>query len=447
MKMAKQVRSHSRTFFTVLFAVLVLTTLVSANIVLGQDTTPPAITKSIPGTPQFTSGSNTYVTSATTLRVNAADADSGVLSCSITVRDSSNNMVLQSNIGLPPCSSGDNDFTLPNSLPDGAYTISATATDNAGNTLPESATGNDPMTVILDNTGPQLTKTIGSPQFGANPTFVKSTTPIKVDATDPGSGVDTASCILSGDTQNNGAYTLLSEFKLTTQDGSKTFAVTCKDKLGNESSLTTTAIVDDTAPTIEIKSPSGVYILDQPNVVASYKCDDGAGSGVASCVGDFSNNAVIDTSSKALGSHTFKATAADNLGNTASATADYLVQYSQSSGRKVLPPLEQVSGPAQLTKTYKAGRTLPIKFQLCDAEGAFIGTAKATLALYDANGVQVLVKNSGKSNGGTDVFRYDPVAQQYIYNLSTKNLSQGIYKIVITLEDGTEISTYFRLGK
>jgi len=344
--MAKQVRSHSRTFFAVLFAVLVLvTTLVSANVVLGQDTTPPTITKSIPelpDSPQYTSGENTYVTSGTTLRVRVEGAESGVGSCSITVTDSSNSVVLQSNIELPPCSSGDNDFMLPNSLPDGAYTISATATDNAGNTL--SATGNDPMTVILDNTGPSITVT----------------------------------------------------------------------------------------------SPVGIYILDQPNVVASYSCDDGAGSGVASCVGDPSNGAIIDTSSAALGSHNFIVTATDNLGNSASETAVYSVQYSVSG---VLPPLRQVSDPND-AKTYKLGRTLPIKFQLRDAEGAFIGTAKATLALYDAN-----IKNSGKSNGGTDVFRYDPVAQQYIYNLSTKNLSQGIYKIVITLEDGTEISTYFRLGK
>jgi hypothetical protein len=278
--------------------------------------------------------------------VNVVDAESGVSSCSIAVTNSSNVIVL-----APSCSSGDNDFTLPNSLPDGAYVISAAATDSENNTLSESAAGNDPMTVVLDNTGPSIT----------------------------------------------------------------------------------------------IASPVGIYDVGQQNVMASYSCDDGAGSGVASCVGDLSDGSSVDTSSAALGSHTFAVKATDNLENSALASAVYSVQYSQSSGRKVLPPLEQVSDPAQLTKTYKLGRTLPVKFQLGNETGGFIGTATATLTLYDSSGAKVPAMNSGKSNGGTDIFRYDPVAEQYVYNLSTKNLSQGIYKIVITLDDGTEISTYFKL--
>jgi len=438
MKMAKQLRGHSKTFSTLLLAVLVLvTTLVSANVVLGQDSAPPVITKSIPGTPQFASGSNTYITSATTLRVNVTDADTGVQSCSITVTDSSNAAVL-----APSCASGDNDFTLPSSLPDGVYTISATATDAAGNT------SSDPMTVILDNTGPNLSKTVGTPQhISGGATYVKSTTAISVSA-DDGTGSGVASCTLSGSAQVTGSYTPGSSFFLTAQDGSKTYTVNCQDNLGNQASpLTETDTVDDTAPTITITSPVGTYTLNQPNVVASYSCDDGAGSGVAICAGDLSNDAIIDTSSAALGSHTFTVKATDNLGNAASSSADYSVRYNQTSGRKILAPLQQVSDPAQLTKTYNLGRTLPVKFQLSDEKGAFIGTAKATLTLYDAKGAQVSVKNSGNSNGGTTAFRYDPVAQQYIYNLSTKNLSQGIYKIVIKLGDGTEISTYFRLTK
>lgn len=435
--MAKQLRSHSRTLSTLLVTVLMLvTTLASANVVLGQDSTPPAITKSILGTSQFASGSNTYVTSATTLRVNVADDDSGVQSCSITVTDTYNVVVL-----APSCAGGDNDFTFPSSLPDGVYVVSATATDAAGNT------GSDPMTVILDNTGPNLSKTIGTPQYtSGGTTYVKSTTAISVSA-DDGVGSGVASCTLSGSAQLAGSYTPGSSFFLAAPDGPKAYTVNCQDNLGNQASLTETDTVDDTAPTITITSPVGIYTLNQPNVLASYSCEDGAGSGASGCIGDLTNGATIDTTLAALGSHTFTVKATDNLGNAASKSADYSVKYSQTSGRKILAPLQQVTDPTQLTKTYNLGRTLPIKFQLFDRAGPSIGTAKATLTLYDAKGVQVSVKNSGNSNSGTILFRYDPVAQQYIYNLSTKNLSQGIYKIVISLDDGTEISTYFRLAK
>ena len=93
----------------------------------------------------------------------------------------------------PADSQSRNDFTLPDSLPDGAYTISAQATDNVKNS------NGDPLTVILDNTGPQLTKTVGTPKYVSGPdTYVKSTTDISVVVNDGGSGL--AGCTLSGDT-------------------------------------------------------------------------------------------------------------------------------------------------------------------------------------------------------------------------------------------------------
>ena len=50
---------------------------------------------------------------------------------------------------------------------------------------------------------------------------------------------------------------------------------------------------------------------------------------------------------------------------------------------------------------------------------------------------------SGSSNDNGIHFRY--TSEQYIYNLSTKKLTQGTYRIVIDLNDGTQIITYFQL--
>jgi hypothetical protein len=225
----------------------------------------------------------------------------------------------------------------------------------------------------------------------------------------------------------------------------------CTDAAGNVGTGTLKFKYDATSPTITITVPAngGTYTL-KAAVASSYSCADGTSTVAAGgCTGPVANKANIDTSS--VGSKSFTVTATDVAGNTATKTVTYSVTYSTSKGRTVLPPLEQVNSPSGLTKKYKLGRTLPIKFQLYDAKGSPVGTAKATLSLVKvSNGVDlkipIVVLDSGSSNDNTNIFRYDPTGQQYIYNLSTKNLSQGTYKIVITLDDKTQIITYFELS-
>jgi hypothetical protein len=101
-----------------------------------------------------------------------------------------------------------------------------------------------------------------------------------------------------------------------------------------------------------------------------------------------------------------------------------------------------------LTKSYKQGSTLPIKFQLCDANGIKVTTATASLAVYKVSnamdtGDPVVVLDSGSSNDNGLYFR---VADgQYIYNLRTKNQTQGTCRILISLNDGTQIIIYYEL--
>lgn len=88
--------------------------------------------------------------------------------------------------------------------------------------------------------------------------------------------------------------------------------------------------------------------------------------------------------------------------NIATNIISYKVIYSLA-GRKILTPLEQVDGPSGLTKSYKLGSTLPIKFQLFDVNGASVGTARAKLVVtktsngYDTND-PIVVLDSGSSN-------------------------------------------------
>ena len=218
----------------------------------------------------------------------------------------------------------------------------------------------------------------------------------------------------------------------------------CTDAAGNVGSGSASFKYDATAPTITISSPvNGAQYVLNAAVPSGYECSDTI-SGMQSCSGTVANGLNFDTSS--VSAHSFTVSATDRAGNTATPVkVTYNVIYSQSKGRTVLPPLEQVDNPSKLKKSHQTGSTIPIKFQLFDSKGVPIGTAKPTLQIFDAKGTAVPVKASGSSNVG-NVFRYDPTEQQYIYNLSTKGLSPGVYRILITLGDGSPpIVTYFQL--
>jgi uncharacterized repeat protein (TIGR02543 family) len=88
---------------------------------------------------------------------------------------------------------------------------------------------------------------------------------------------------------------------------------------------------------------------------------------------------------------------------------------------------------------FKLGSTVPIKFQLKGPQGEFITTA--TARLYTAKiGNSVLgsdaeaVSNSVATTG--NLFRYDPINNQYVFNLGTKSMSKGTWQIKVTFDDG-----------
>ncbi len=102
-----------------------------------------------------------------------------------------------------------------------------------------------------------------------------------------------------------------------------------------------------------------------------------------------------------------------------------------------LPPVKQ-DGSA----IFKKGRVVPFKFQLTDCSGALVGTAVATLSVFPyADGIvgtdPVEVSSAGEANMD-GLYRYDPVAQQYVYNLSTAGLSSGKSYVVRTTVAGVD---------
>ena len=225
---------------------------------------------------------------------------------------------------------------------------------------------------------------------------------------------------------------------------------TAVDRAGNEAGASVGAIrIDLTPPDIAITSPtSGPHVL-RSSVASNYSCIDQVGlSGVNTCAGTVANGANIDTAS--VGGKNFTVSAGDVAGNPAMKSVTYSVQY-LSTGTCLGEPTHQVLQPinADGSRVFKAGSTVPVKFRVCDALGTSIGTAGvvATVKLIQTtNGTAVNdVDELPVSTSADTQFRWDPTAQQWVFNLSTKGLATNLtYSYQILLNDQTAIN--FRFG-
>ena len=164
-------------------------------------------------------------------------------------------------------------------------------------------------------------------------------------------------------------------------------------------------------------------------VTVTWEASD-ALSGIETAVGDITSGAALDTSS--VGDHTLTFTATDKAGNTTTKSITYHVQYDFSG---VHQPLK-TEGP----NTFKLGRTIPVKFQLKDASGAYVTSAVAKLYIASVTDAVVGDESEAASTATSDgnTFRYDNIENQYIFNLNTRDLQPGTYQIRIDLGDGTK---------
>lgn len=197
------------------------------------------------------------------------------------------------------------------------------------------------------------------------------------------------------------------------------------DANGTSSPTQTLAVtLDNTAPHVTLTTPTdGSTYTYQQAVTAGYSCDDGTGSGVATCAGTLASGSALPTSS--LGLHTFGVSTSDNLGNAATTSATYGVTCVNAG---ILQPIN-----ADGSSIFKLGRTVPIKQQL---QGTCAGLGTAQLTVYLAkvsssiSGTQVeAVSTSSEDSGNT--MRYDPTSGQYLFNLGTGSLTAGTYQLSI----------------
>jgi hypothetical protein len=141
--------------------------------------------------------------------------------------------------------------------------------------------------------------------------------------------------------------------------------------------------------------------------------------------------ASFSTASLAAGTHTITAVYSGD-GN-----------FLGSSGQMAQAVHYQFGGflsPLNPGGTYHLGRTLAIQFQLTDYYGNAITSLSAVTSLQvqsvDALGHPLAPPFNPAPAGGSGL-RYDPTANQFIFNWSTQGLTAGYYEIELTLADGT----------
>jgi squalene-hopene/tetraprenyl-beta-curcumene cyclase len=114
-------------------------------------------------------------------------------------------------------------------LSDGEYSIDYYSTDNIGNVEPTNT-----ATVILDNTPPTTTLTIGEPKYVSCITYVTPDTPFILEAEDAGAGVNITNYRIYNSTYDSGWITYTSPFYLTSlADGTYTIEYYSIDNVQN----------------------------------------------------------------------------------------------------------------------------------------------------------------------------------------------------------------------
>ena len=308
------------------------------------------------------------------------------------------------------------------------HSVSGNVTDVAGNSDSTSVGGID-----IDKTGPtapNATTTPASPVAGSGDWFKDTVTVAYSGSTDP---VLADSSAGSGVARHSASQTF-------NTSGTHAYSGKATDNAENDSAATMGSVkVDATNPTVSITAgcPNGGQVILGSAQAISVTATDGH-SGLVS---DPSGTVALDTAT--IGSKTNTISVADKVGHTNQVTCSYSVIYNWTG---FFQPIDNggVFNQAQ------AGRTIPAKFSLGGDQGMNILSATKSPSSIQVpcpagSPVDALEETSTATVSG---LKYDPLANQYIYNWKTLTTYVNTCRqLTITLADDTKHSALFKFVK
>jgi len=261
------------------------------------DSNPPTVTITSP------SNNSTLNTSSVAVSGTASGTGSGMQKVEVSVDGSA---------FAPATGTTSWSFTT-STLSGGTHTITARATDDAGNTAETS------VTVISDTTPPVIA--ITDPADGG----IFNTSSITVSGTASDARLDKVEVKVGSGGWQTASGTTSWSLQVTLSEGSNTISARATDTAGNTKEASIDVISDTASPTVIISSPSNNSVLNTATIAVSGTASD-AGSGVQKVGVSVDGGAFATvtgtsswsytTSALSDGTHTITARATDNAGNT-----------------------------------------------------------------------------------------------------------------------------------
>ncbi len=296
-----------------------------------NDNLPPVITNTTPG-PYISGGNELFSAAANDAQTGIAGSNLHLSNCDLIFDNTTNTSSTVYNTFANTCSNGICSSTQDlTAWPEGDVCFFFDASDNGGNTA---ATAN--LTTIIDRTAPTVTLT--SP---TNNQFLTATNVnLQFDAQD--NYATQLNCMVTANGNANAIVTtgVSNSYTIPVTDGQYTWNVDCTDEVNLQgSSGTQTFTIDNQAPTITLTAPN---VTDRGNnvIIDAVIADTGSGvdqNSVTATITDPNNNAIPatitngqiilpTTTATTTGTYTVQVTAADNLGQSTSQSAQFRVR-------------------------------------------------------------------------------------------------------------------------
>jgi hypothetical protein len=305
---------------------------------------------------------------------------------------------------------------------EGASTSTArTVTDAAGNTSQPSNT----VTADIDATAPTIVATVATqPAPGADGWYTDDVA-VQFACSDSGSGIPDGACPADEVLATEG-----------TAVASTARTVTDAANNASDESNVVTVKIDKTGPVLKPSIGPGPILLN-----GAADADAGAADVVSGIVSQACE--AVDTS--AVGRRTVHCTATNGAGLTTSVDVAYLVTYRFDG---FLQPVNDTGhsltcGSPCPASTFKGGSTVPVKFDLKDANGLAVEAASAPLWVVPQMGgpTDAAVDENVLSDPAATDATYRQNGSHYSHLWSTKGYATGFFwRIGVTLDDG---QTYY----